>query len=133
MKLKIAGPRTFVRVDDEQGNLVAYIVGDSPKDAKERAELFLKMPMSASQWRRLSKPQERMLKRIRKYGLMRYEAKGGEHQTLNSLIRRGLVDYNPPTQQWFVVKGQLDQFQGPEEHDYDPEERDYDPDEDRTP
>lgn len=37
----VAGPRTFVRINDARGNLVAYIGGDSERQAHERAKLFV--------------------------------------------------------------------------------------------
>lgn len=37
---KVEGPRTFVRVSDEQGNLVAYVAGKSIQETEERAKII---------------------------------------------------------------------------------------------
>ena len=36
----ITGPRTFIRVDDDKGQLIAYVGGESPQQMKERAEII---------------------------------------------------------------------------------------------
>lgn len=41
--ISITGPRTFIRVDDENGNLVAYFGGKSLEEAQRAAEEFCKV------------------------------------------------------------------------------------------